>query len=291
MASEVWGAHVAESGDDGAVRIKFDGAPWRVQIHPAERDETAYLGWGVDHEEDLDTVAAALSGMDVTASFGDRTLAEARAVDRLLVFEDPWGFRHEVVWGHQYHHRSFVPGRPMSGFVTGEQGLGHVLLHLPDIEEGHRFFRAIGFRLSDKIVVPNGLNARFYHCNARHHTLALAECEPGRAGLGHLMIQVQSIDDMGTGYDLVQERDIPVTLTLGRHTNDLQLSFYHATPSSMHVEYGYGGVELDDESWVPKVYEKTAIWGHHRAPELRDLPSAIWHAVPDRSDSRVPTAS
>ena len=60
--------------------------------------------------------------------------------------------------------------------MTGTQGLGHVLLLIPDIEEGHAFFSGVlGFELSDKIIVPGQLNARFYHVNARHHTLALGE--------------------------------------------------------------------------------------------------------------------
>ena len=95
---------------------------------------------------------------------------------------------------------------PVSGFVTGTQGLGHVLLLIPDIEKGHAFFNGVlGFELSDKIIVPGQLNARFYHVNARHHTLALGECPPGVAGFNHLMLQTKSIDDVGSAYDMLEE--------------------------------------------------------------------------------------
>jgi catechol 2,3-dioxygenase-like lactoylglutathione lyase family enzyme len=151
---------------------------------------------------------------------------------------------------------------------------------MPDIEAGHEFFSKLGFRLSDKIIVPGRLNARFYHCNARHHTLALGQCPPGVAGLNHLMIQLNSIDDVGTGYELAQEHGVPLTLTIGRHSNDKQFSFYHSTPSSFHVEYGYGGLEVDDDEWVPRVYDRTAIWGHKPHPDGQGRPPGIMHPLP-----------
>ena len=120
MASDFWGAMVTEPGPDGAVRIKFDEALWRIQIHDGEHDETAYLGWGVDREEDLDDIADVLAGLGVVAERGDAELAEARGVNRILVFTDPWGFRHEVTWGQSAVASTFRPGRPISGFVTGQ---------------------------------------------------------------------------------------------------------------------------------------------------------------------------
>ena len=44
-------------------------------------------------------------------------------------------------------------GRAMSGFVTGEQGLGHAVLLVPNRDGAERFFTGVlGFRLSDTIV-------------------------------------------------------------------------------------------------------------------------------------------
>lgn len=279
MATDMWGAMLAEPGPDGAVRIKIDDAPWRIQIHPADQDETRYIGWGVDREEDLDAVAKALAEAGTASERGDEELAASRGVNRILLFTDPWGFHHEVTWGLAAQPATFRPGRPISGFVTGVQGLGHVLLLMPDIEEGHRFFSRLGFRLSDKIIVPGKLNSRFYHCNARHHTLALGQCPPGVAGLNHLMLQVGSLDDVGTGYEIARETGVPITLTLGRHTNDKQLSFYHSTPSSFHVEYGFGGVEVDEDTWVPRVYDRTAVWGHEQHPDGHGRPPGIMHPL------------
>lgn len=287
LASDFWGAQVLDPEADGVVRVRFDGVPWRLALHPADVDAVAYIGWTVDHEEDLDALASTLADLGVASERGDAALAASRNVNRILVFTDPWGFRHEAVWGQSWVAGSFTPGRPISGFVTGQQGLGHILLVMPDIEAGHAFFSRLGFRLSDKIIVPERLNARFYHCNARHHSLALGQSPPGVAGLNHLMIQLGAIDDVGTAYDLVEELGVKLTLTLGRHTNDQQFSFYHQTPSSFHVEYGYGGLEVDDATWIPRVYDRTAVWGHHMHPDGEGKPFAILHELAEADTSRA----
>lgn len=291
LASDFWGAQVVDPGPDGAVRVRFDGVPWRLQLHPGQQDEVAYIGWSVNHEEDLDAIAAVLEDLGVASERGDEDLAASRNVNRILTFTDPWGFNHEVIWGQTYVAGSFSPGRPISGFVTGAQGLGHILLVMPDIEAGHEFFSKLGFRLSDKIIVPGRLNARFYHCNARHHSLALGQSPPGVAGLNHLMIQLNSIDDVGTAYDMAQDHNVGLTLTIGRHTNDQQFSFYHQTPSSFHVEYGYGGLEVDDATWIPRVYERTAVWGHHPHPDNQGKPFAILHELPGAGEADEPATA
>ncbi len=274
------GAELAPDGPDGAVRLRVDDAAWRLEIHPAEEDSVAFFGWAVDHEEDLDRVADKLAAAGTTAEQGSTELADARNVNRIITFTDPWGFPHEVIWGQHLSPSTFRPGRASSGFVTGTQGLGHVLLLLPDIEAGHEFFSGVlDFELSDKIIVPGQLNARFYHVNARHHTLALGQCPPGVAGFNHLMLQVKDIDDVGQAYDLLDEYDVPLTLSLGRHTNDKTFSFYCATPSLFNVELGYDGIEVTGD-WVPQVYERTAIWGHHLDPEAKNRPPGIMHALP-----------
>ena len=85
----------------------------------------------------------------------------------------------------------------------------------------------LGFRLSDHIEM--GLSLRFLHCNSRHHTVALSAVL-GMVGLHHLMLEVNDVDDVGGALDLVNEREIPVAMGLGRHTNDFMTSFYVRTP-------------------------------------------------------------
>ena len=120
----------------------------------------------------------------------------------------------------------------------------------------------LGFRISDS--VESGLSLRFLHCAghaARHHTVALASV-PGMVGMHHLMLEVRSLDDVGTALDVVNERQLPLAMTLGRHTNDLMTSFYVRTPSGFEIEYGTGGLVVDDDTWEVGEHHAQSIWGH-----------------------------
>jgi extradiol dioxygenase len=258
---EVLGLGVAPDGPDGAVRLRVDGAAHRIAIHPGDANELAYLGWQVD---DLDTAAVALEGA-------------GRAVDRgdgVVTFTDPFGFRHELVLDLA-PGPAFTPGRPMSGFVTGEQGLGHAVLIVPDLDAALDFYtNVLGFVLSD--AVESGLSLRFLHCRghaARHHTVALAQV-PGMVGMHHLMLEVTSLDDVGTALDVVNARQLALAMSLGRHTNDLMTSFYVRTPSGFEIEYGTGGRLIDDDDWETGAYDAQSIWGH-KLPDAPLLPEIL----------------
>jgi len=272
FAPEVLGLELAGRGPDGAVRLRIDDAAHRIAVHPGERDDLAYLGWTVAGPVALDAAAAALEKEGLTVGRGGPELAAERAVADLAWFVDPFGFRHELAWGQLARPSSFRPGRAMSGFVTGRGGLGHAVLIVPDLERAQAFYtRVLGFRLSDR--VDAGIHVRFLHCNPRHHSVALAGV-PGVVGLHHVMLEVGSIDDVGTALDLCQRRGIPITMSLGRHSNDHMTSFYLRTPSGFEIEYGWGGRLIEDEaSWVAGSYDSTSIWGHH--PPATPLPPGV----------------
>ena len=118
------------------------------------------------------------------------------------------------------------------------------------------------FRLSDYMLHP--FKAYFFHTNARHHSLALAETGISRR-LHHLMVETYSLDDVGQGLDLADADDC-VSVSLGRHSNDLMTSFYARTPSGFMVEYGWGGRDIAPDAWQPvELRDGPSLWGHERA--------------------------
>jgi 2,3-dihydroxybiphenyl 1,2-dioxygenase len=260
---EVLGLEVAGRGPDGAVRLRVDDVAHRIVVHPGERDDLGYLGWMVAGPGALDAAVVVLEKKALTVERGDPELAALRGVAGLAWFVDPFGFRHELAWGQLSRPFSFRPGRAISGFVTGRGGLGHAVLIVPELERAQAFYTGVlGFRLSDRIDA--GIEVRFLHCNPRHHSLALAGL-PGVVGVHHLMLETASLDDVGTALDMCQQRSVPITMTLGRHTNDHMTSFYLRTPSGFEIEYGWGGRLVEDEaSWVVGAYDATSIWGHRR---------------------------
>lgn len=258
---DILGAQRAPDGPEGEIRLRVDQQAWRIAIHPAEADDLAYLGWDVADQAGLEAAAARIEGADISVH-RDPDQAERRGAEGLARFVDPFGFRHELAHGPT-QGSPFKPGRPITGFVTGDQGLGHAVLIVPDLAAAEAFFAdVLGFAPSDSI--ESGVSLRFFHCpghSARHHTVALAGA-PGMVGVHHLMLEVETIDDVGTTYDLVNERGLTVVMSLGRHTNDHMTSFYVRTPSGFEIEYGTGGRLVDDDTWQVGAYDAQSIWGH-----------------------------
>lgn len=266
---EVLGAQLVDRDDD-TVALRVDERAARIVVHPGETNAVAYLGWDCGDADGwragVERVRAA--GHEVV---DDPAAAAVRQVDALATFTDPWGFRHELTHGLAVAG-PFEPGRPMGGFLTGEQGLGHVVLLVPDLEAGLRFYvDTLGFLETDHIEA--GVSLRFLHCNPRHHTVALSAV-PGMAGLHHVMLEVYDVDDVGRALDVVNERGLPLAMTLGRHPNDLMTSFYVRTPSGFEIEYGAGGRQIDDATWEVTTYDAVSLWGH-KPPAQRLVPGVL----------------
>ena len=139
--------------------------------------------------------------------------------------------------------------------------IGHAELFTPTPEESLRFFvDVLGFRVSDDIDM--GISLRFLHCNSRHHSLAFAALPQAARRLHHIMLQTNSLDDVGAAYYLCQNLQVPIMMHLGRHTNDHMVSFYLRTPSGFAVEYGWGAREVDDRTWQVQAHTSASIWGH-----------------------------
>ena len=66
------------------------------------------------------------------------------------------------------------------------------------------------------------------HCNERDHTVAWLGAQEKR--LGHVIIEVDNLDDVGLTHDIVRHERIPVDRTLGKHANDHMFSFYFRPP-------------------------------------------------------------
>jgi 3,4-dihydroxy-9,10-secoandrosta-1,3,5(10)-triene-9,17-dione 4,5-dioxygenase len=150
--------------------------------------------------------------------------------------------------------------------VCGDLGLGHVFLFTGDGRKSAEFYQdVLGFRISDTIAFgpENGI---FLRCNPRHHTIAFAAIPGPPPGLGHLMIEVDSLEAVGRALDIVEKSPYPVQMTMGEHTNDRMTSFYVVTPSGFAVEYGWNGRLVDDATWKVGHYDSPSVWGHHFTP-------------------------
>jgi len=258
-------------GAPDALYLRMDDFPARLVILPGERDHLVCSGWEAEHEAGLADVAARLERAGVPYKEGSPEELADRQVSGLISFEDPSGNTLEVFHGVALRHRRVVSPYGHR-FVTGEQGLGHVVLSTDDDAQALTFYRdVLGFRLRDSMRLPpqalgrpaDGPPAwlRFFGCNPRHHSLAFLPM-PTPTGIVHLMVEVGQADDVGLALDRARRHRVAMSATLGRHVNDLMLSFYMKTPSGFDVEFGTGGRVVNDADWVARESTAVSLWGH-----------------------------
>jgi 2,3-dihydroxybiphenyl 1,2-dioxygenase len=270
FAPDVLGLQVLPRDPDGSLFLRMDENHHRFVLTQNGADDIGAIGWEVNNQQELAELANQIraSGIEVTA--GSPEEAHARRVGELIKFNDPSGIASEAYFGPLVDHLNpFHSPRPIGGFVTGTMGLGHIVLRVDDAARSLAFYRDIlGMRVSDFIDLKmrrgrptDSITLSFMHCNPRHHTVAFGQF-PGNKRLLHFMLQLNSIDDVGAGYYLAQDRGVPISGSLGRHTNDHMVSFYMRSPSGFEIEYGFGARTVDDATWKVQRHESGSMWGH-----------------------------
>lgn len=285
IPGEGWGAavdgRVPGVARDGTVFLKMDDRQWRIAVHPTDGSrELLYLGLELDDHISLERCAVLLQDEGYAVRHARPEEARSRAVTGLFFCEDPSGNVLEFFYGPttDYNFASPVPGQR---FVAGHLGLGHVNLFLDRQAACFDFYtRLLGFKLSDYIRYGEEAALQFLRCNPRHHSLAMLDFGVGNV-LQHLMVEMETIDDVGKALDRAKRLGFPVVSALGRHRNDGTLSFYMRSPGTVDVEIGCEGKILD-ETWVANEFCEGDVWGHNGLVEavIQSGENARRHAEP-----------
>jgi extradiol dioxygenase len=268
---EVLGCMMGPDGEDGAVRLKIDDADYRLSFHPGDEYKLAYAGFEVLSHRDLDSAVKRLEDAGAKPRFADEATIAARGVKHLVQFEDPFGQPLELFCYQESDYRYWNPPRPHAGFVTGDQGLGHVVFAVPDIRKAVDFYiDALGFLTSDIITMQEPLGEMwFLRANPRHHSVAFLEV-PNSVGLHHVYLESNSLDDVGYSYFNVLDGDTnpDLLMNLGRHIGDQTVSYYIRTAGGFFIEYGWDGLPIDDMSRRSphninlRKGKRSDMWGH-----------------------------
>ncbi|MEU1405654.1 VOC family protein [Streptomyces sp. NPDC005728] len=254
--------------EDGTRNYRMDSWHTRFQVQPSERDDVAVIGLVARTPEVFDALRARVEAAGVEVRAADQTLRERRTMKDLVQFEAPGGVHvelaHSPIQCKQPFHSATVP----DGFLTGLQGIGHAVLMVEDLQEAKHFWLdVLGFELSDGSYeeTPNGESrAAFLHCNRRHHSMALVQRPPRSTyskQLLHFMVQANTMDAVGMGFDRALDANLRIPRSLGRHPNDRMFSFYATTPGGFDYELGWGALEVD-ENWEVAEYDHISAWGH-----------------------------
>ena len=267
FSTDVLGFEVCRDSEPGLLYLRGDERHHRLTVHAGDSDDVAYVGWELASHEALEAAAGVLEHEGVEVRPGTPDEVNERRVLELAHFTCPHtGVRMELTVGNEtLLYPRFTPTRPLSGFLMGDLGLGHVVLLSSDVQAAAAFYvRTLGFGLSDYVAAPDGAPVgAFLHCNPRHHSLAFFRVPMSPRKLQHLMIETQSLDDVGTSYDACLERKITKS-SLGRHPDDRGLSFYFRNPSRWLFEYAWQLRSIDPANWTTERYVigHGNGWGH-----------------------------
>jgi 3,4-dihydroxy-9,10-secoandrosta-1,3,5(10)-triene-9,17-dione 4,5-dioxygenase len=274
FAFDVLGFAAGSGPDESALYLRMDERAARIVVTPGDTEQVVTIGWEVRDRPALLRVSEAVQSAGVGVKPLPQEEADARRVEEAITFADPTGTTIEVFHGAILDHSPVVT--PFGArFVTGAQGLGHVVLPATDPGAAFAFYTdVLGFLSRGAWRVPappeyGPVRIRFLGVNERHHSLAICPTARGGApGLVHIMVEVDSLDAVGLALDRVNAQGFGLSSTLGRHTNDKMVSFYVRAPGGWDIEFGTDGMRVDETHYTAEEITADSYWGHQWTGEL-----------------------
>jgi 2,3-dihydroxybiphenyl 1,2-dioxygenase len=253
---------------DDVLALRMDERRARLIVRAGDSDRVLAVGWEVRDGFALERVQRAVEDAGIMVRALSDEEADARAAELVIAFDDPAGTPVEVYFGPALDHSPLVT--PFgSRFVTGAQGMGHVVLPTTTFAATQEFYtQVLGFlpRGAIRVGSPQARprpRVRFLGVNRRHHSMALVPAPHGEApGLVHLMIEVDTLDAVGQALDRLTTLGFSISSTLGRHTNDKMVSFYVRAPGGWDIELGWDGMLVDEAYYTAEEITADSYWGH-----------------------------
>jgi 3,4-dihydroxy-9,10-secoandrosta-1,3,5(10)-triene-9,17-dione 4,5-dioxygenase len=259
FAGDFLGLMPVGGADADSLYYRIDHYPARLVVRPGGENKMTAMGFEVLDRRELARLAEAVEGVGIKVVAGTKDECAERRVTGFVRFDDPGGNPVELFYGPVLDHVP-VHTPAVSAFVTGDMGMGHVIVSAEDAEATLAFYLdVLGF------VERNTMGRTwFLGCNPRHHTFGIAR-RRGPGVLLHLMLEVATLDDVGLALDRAERLGIPMMNTLGKHTNDQMVSFYVYSPERYAIECGWNGLRVLDEQPTYEI-TKGAFWGHKFTP-------------------------
>ncbi|QFG24460.1 VOC family protein [Actinomadura sp. WMMB 499] len=253
--------------DPDGLYLRMDERRHRLAVLPGDTDRVLAIGWEVRDQFALAAVREDVEKAGVEVTELSRRECADRGAEAVIAFRDPGGTPVEVFFGPILDHSPVRTGQAQK-FVTGAQGMGHVVLPTPRQPDAVKFYTEVlgflprgAFNASPDPEAP--LRIRFMGVNQRHHSLAIAPApHDGDPGLVHLMVEVDTLDAVGRALDNVAKSGFSISSTLGRHTNDKMVSFYVRAPGGWDIEYGCEGMLVDETYYTAEEITADSYWGH-----------------------------
>ena len=266
------GMKLSEQQSDKQLSLRIDNQAQRFIFEKSSQDDLTAVGWQFDTEQELEQLVEHIKGENVEVTLADAALCENRCVEKIYTCMDPNGVQHELYFGPAIAplHQPFSSPVVVGNFIAGALGAGHFVAVTQDLPATKNFyFNVLCLRLSDYIraeLGPGGpvLDTTFMHTKTgRHHSAAMAAL-PFPKKLHHFMVQADNMNDVGMAYERCKKAGLPIVMELGHHPNDQMFSFYVQTPGGFVLEFGWGGLVIDEKDWNVRSYSQLSDWGHQQ---------------------------
>jgi 3,4-dihydroxy-9,10-secoandrosta-1,3,5(10)-triene-9,17-dione 4,5-dioxygenase len=269
FALETIGFARGDGPEVDALYLRTDERVGRLILLPGDLDKIDAIGWEVRDHLALRRVQSAVEDAGIATKPLSNEDADARRVESGLSFEAPGSTPLEVFYGPALDH-SPVNAPYGNRFKTGKLGAGHVVVPVSDLDAAYRFYvETLGFapRGALRLPIPPGfgpVRLRFLGVNPRHHSLAILPSPKLKPpALVHVMVEFETLDEVGRALDRAVEDGCHISSTLGRHTNDKIISFYVRTPGGWDLEVGCDGMLVDETYYTAEEITADSYWGHH----------------------------
>ena len=263
FAVDVIGLQAGRRVTGQSLALRMDDHEQRVILEKSDDDDMLAVGWEFSTEQELHEFVVQARQLSVALTEGNAELARNRRVEQLFHCDDENGVRHEFYFGAQRAAISdaFKSKVLLGQFSTGRLGVGHFVSVAKSAHETVDFCKKVlGIKVSDYIrgeVAPGKiLDVTFFHSQTgRHHSVAVAEMPfPYAKRIHHIMFEVADMNDVGLALDRCVNAGYDINMGLGSHPNDRMFSFYVRTPSGFLLEFGSGGIVVDDDVWEVKSF-------------------------------------
>ena len=232
FARDLLGLPVTRSPDGKVTYVRPDRYQHRIAARTASEPSLRYVGFDVGGTEELAEWETKLTTKRIDWRRSTPEECVERHVTDFIEFKDPDGHHLAFSYGFEVDKEPVRYTRDLRVL-----GLGHVLLTVEDTQRTHDFYTGVlGFRLSDWVCIDDKIRLCFLRCNTRHHSMAFAPCMPGKSPrLQHVMLEVESLDDVMRSYHFLRNHNAPIGMGPGRHPNCQTVHVYVQTPGGFAV--------------------------------------------------------
>jgi 3,4-dihydroxy-9,10-secoandrosta-1,3,5(10)-triene-9,17-dione 4,5-dioxygenase len=183
-------------------------------VFPSDKDELSCVGWELADHPALQAAREHLQKAGVEFEEGTAEELAERRVQELVRFHDPFDNVFELFHGITYESRPVVTPYAAT-FVTGDQGMGHVVIPVSDDVEALRFYTdVLGFGHMTDYPSASFVSAGGYHHHIGMNAWESAGASPAperAAQMVHYEILLPDDDTLSAAVERVQAHGVEIT--------------------------------------------------------------------------------